>query len=149
MLNITSTAIASAAAMTVRNAAGEPLSDAAGNPITITLYGPGSKQYQAAKHRAEERNNTRAFSRMQGKAEGKISAAEKLAERAEFLAACTVSFDGFAYNDLTGREAHLAAYADIKIGHIADEVEKFIAERANFLPRPASNSYSTSVTQPG
>lgn len=149
MLNIKSTAIAATAAMTVRNAAGEPLSDAGGNPITIMLYGPGSKKYQAAKHKAEERNNTRAFSRMQGKSEGKISAEEKLTERAEFLAACTASFNGFGYNDLSGREAHLATYADIEIGHIADDAEKFLAERANFLPQPANSSSSTSATQPG
>lgn len=149
MLNIKSLAISATAVMTVRNAAGEPLSDTAGNPITITLYGPGSKQYQAAKHRAEDRNNTRTFARMQGKSEGKISVTEKLAERAEFLAACTVGFNGFGFNDLTGHEAHLATYADIEIGHIADDAEKFLAERVNFLPRPANSSSSTSATQPG
>lgn len=139
MFNIKSLAIVATAVLAVRNAAGEPQFDEAGNPLTIALYGPGSKQYQAAKHKAEERNNNRAFARMQGKAEGKQTAQEKIIERAEFLAACTVSFNNFGLGDLTGRELFVAVYSDIEIGHIADDVEKFLGERSNFLPVPANS----------
>lgn len=139
MFNIKSLAILATAVMPVRNAAGEPQTDAAGNPISITLYGPASKQFQAAKHKAEDRNNTRAFARMQGKSEGKLTVAEKINERAEFLTTCTVSFNGFGMDDLTGRELHLAVFSDIEIGHLAEDAEKFLGERANFLPLPANN----------
>lgn len=139
MFNIKSLAILATAVMTVRNAAGEPQTDAAGNPISITLYGPASKQFQAAKHKAEDRNNTRALARMQGKSEGKQTAAEKVHERAEFLTACTVSFNGFGLDDLTGRELHMGVYSDIEIGHIAEDADKFLGERANFLPLPANS----------
>ncbi|OGB26191.1 MAG: hypothetical protein A3I66_00630 [Burkholderiales bacterium RIFCSPLOWO2_02_FULL_57_36] len=149
MFNIKKLAILATAVMTVRNAAGEPQLDEAGAPLTIALYGPGSKPYQAAKHKAEERNSTRAFARMQGKAEGKQSEAEKRAERAEFLAACTVAFNGFGLDGLAGYELYKAVYADIEIGHIAEDAEKFLGERANFLPLPANSSPSTSATQPG
>ena len=111
----------------------------AGLPLSITLYGPGSKQYQAAKYKAEERTNTRAFARMQGKPEGKQTALEKVSERAEFLESCTVSFNNFGIDGIVGNELFLAVYSDIGIGHIAEDVEKFITERSNFLPKPALN----------
>ena len=137
IFQIKTLAIAALSTMPVRDAAGEPQLDAAGQPITITLYGPGSKQHQKAKHAAEERNNTRVLSRMQGRAGDKQSAADKAAENAEFLAACTVSFNGFGCGDLTGHELFKAVYADLEVGHIADDVMKFLAERANFLKVPA------------
>ena len=139
IFQIKTLAIAALSTMPVRDAAGEPQLDAAGQPITITLYGPGSKQHQKAKHAAEERNNNRAFSRMQGKADAKLTAVEKTAENAEFLAACTVSFNGFGSDDLTGHELFKAVYSDIEIGHIADDAMKFIAERANFLKSPTKS----------
>ena len=140
LFDIKSLAIAVTAAMTVRTAAGETQLDAAGNPLTITLFGPGSKRFQKAKHAAEERNNTRVLSRMQGKADSnKLSADEKLAENAEFLAACTVSFNGFGCGDLTGHELFKAVYADIEIGHIAEDANKFLGERANFTKVPTKS----------
>lgn len=131
--DLRSLSIAQTADMPVRDAAGEPQFAADGEtPITITLHSPGSKQHQRAKHAAEERNNTRAFARMQGKADGKISAEEKVRERAEFLAACTVSINGASFGDVAGHEGFKSLYADITVGHIADDAEKFLAERANF-----------------
>ncbi|WP_114968546.1 hypothetical protein [Rhodoferax ferrireducens] len=132
-------AIAALATMAVRDASGEAQVDEAGEPLTITLYGPGSKQHQKARHAAEERNSTRVLSRMQGRAGDKQSAADKAAENAEFLAACTVSFNGFGCGDLTGHELFKAVYADLEIGHIADDAMKFLAERANFLKVPAKS----------
>lgn len=137
MFNIKSLAILATAVLALRNAEGEPQFDANEQPMSITLYGPGSKQFQAAKHKNEERTQARAFARMQGKADAKQTAADKVRERAEFLAACTVSFDNFAYEGLTGYEMFVAAYSDIEIGHVADDADKFISERANFLPKPA------------
>lgn len=139
LFDIKSLAIAATAAMTVRTAAGETQLDAAGNPLTITLYGPGSKPFQKAKHAAEDRNNTRVLSRMQGKVDGKLSADEKGAENAEFLAACTVSFNGFGCGDLTGHDLFKAVYADIEIGHIAEDANKFLGERANFTKVPTKS----------
>ncbi len=116
----------------VRDASGELQYDAEGKPLSVTLYGPGTKQHQKAKHAAEEKNNARVFARMQGKADGKLSAEDKLAERAEFLAACTASFNNFGNGELNGYELFKSVYSDIEIGHIADDAEKFIGERANF-----------------
>jgi hypothetical protein len=131
-VNIKSQAIAATAEMTVRDVSGEPQYDADDKALTITLYSPGSKQHQKAKHAAEEKNNARVFARMQGKSEGKLSAEDKLTERAEFLAACTESFNNFGVEGLNGYELFKNVYSDIEIGHIADDAEKFIGDRANF-----------------
>lgn len=139
LFDIKSLAIGALATMPVRDASGEAKTDAAGEPLTITLYGPGSKQHQKAKHAAEERNSTRVFARMQGRAGDKQSAAEKATETAEFLAACTVSFNGFGCGDLTGYELFKTVYSDLELGHIAEDAMKFIGERANFLKTPANS----------
>lgn len=134
MFNLKSLAIGAVADMVVRNAAGEPQTNEKGDALTITLYGPGTKEYQRAAHRRDERSNARTFARLQGKSEAKQSAEEKIEERAEFLAAVTKSFNGFEYGEsLSGFEMFKAAYADIEVGHIADDAEKFLGERANFL----------------
>jgi hypothetical protein len=135
--NILSLAIASTADMTVRNASGDTQYDDAGAPLTITLYSPGTKQVQKARHAAEERNNTRVFGRMQGKSDAKQSAEDKANETAEFLAACTVSFNGFGVDGLSGFELFKSVYANIEIGNIAEDSQKFLNERGNFLKSPA------------
>ena len=147
--NIKKLAIASTADMPVRDASGEIQADDAGNKLSITLHSPGTKQYQKAKHAAEERNSTRVFGRMQGKTETKPSADDKVNERAEFLAACTVSFNGFGSGGLNGFELFKHVYSDIEIGHIAEEAEKFLGDRGNFKAGSATSSLSMSVTQPG
>ncbi|MBY0455260.1 MAG: hypothetical protein K2Q11_10330 [Burkholderiaceae bacterium] len=131
--DLRSLSIAQTADMPVRDAAGEPQFAADGEtPITITLHSPGSKPYQRAKHALEDRANTRYLARAQGKTDGKQTAEEKLRERAEFLASCTVSINGASFGDVSGYEGFKALYADITVGHIADDAEKFLAERANF-----------------
>jgi hypothetical protein len=63
------------------------------------------------------------------------SAEEKLAEQADFLAACTVSFNGFVYppaEGLEGQELFRKAYADPSIGFIATQVAAHINDWANF-----------------
>lgn len=124
--------ISATADMPIRDASGEPQFAEDGTPLTITLHSPGSKQFQRAKHAADERNNSRAFARMQGKSEAKLSAEEKLAERAEFLAACTASINGASFGEAKGHEGFKALYADITLGHIAEDADKFLADRGNF-----------------
>ena len=123
--------IGETANMPVRDATGEPQFDADNQPITITLYGPGTKKFQRAKHALEERQNARTVARMQNKGE-KQSADDKNQERAEFLASVTVSINGASVGDKVGHEAFKALYADITLGHIADDADKFLADRGNF-----------------
>lgn len=131
--DIRTLAIAKTGVIPVRNAAGEKQFDEAGNPLTITVHSPGTKKFNQASHDMRTANSDRMVSKMQGKSDGKQSADDELTESAEFLAAITISFDNFSYGDATGYAQFEACYADIEIGHIADDVRKFINDRANFM----------------
>lgn len=145
--NIRSLAILATATMPLRDVSGEIQCDDQGNELSITFHSPGTKPYQKAKHAAEERNSTRVFGRMQGKSETKQSAEDKLKERAEFMAAVTVSFNNFdADNDKRGHEMFKSVYADIELGHILEDGEKFVNDRGNFCKPSEKTSEGTSAT---
>ena len=108
-----------------------PLHDDKGNRLSITVYGPGTKVYQ----RAQARQQNQLMDKIKKRGKMDQSAEEKLTEQAEFLAACTVSFNGFAYppaEGLEGQELFRKAYADPSIGFIAAQVANHINDWANF-----------------
>jgi len=113
---------------------GEVLTNDAGDTMSITVYGPGSKQYQKA---SGVRN--RAILDYVRKGGKKMKDDEQRELDAEFLATCTVSFDGFVYKDLTGHEMFKAAYMDSAIGFIADQVNKAIGDWSNFTKGSGKN----------
>lgn len=149
MFQIKQLAIKQTADIPVKTADGKPVKDEAGNPLSVTMYGPASKQFQEAKHQAEQRAAERNMAKYQGTPLDPITAEQKAKERAEFLADCTVSFNNFGNGDLRGHDLYMSVYTDAEIGHIADDCEKGFADRKNFLPVPANSSPSTSVTVPG
>lgn len=115
------------------NANDEPLFDADGNPLTVTVYGPGSKEYQ----RAQAKRTQRMMDQLAKKGKMKLTAEEQQREQAEFLAATTKSIGNWAYKGETTPEAILAAYLDPAIGFIADQVAKAQGDWANFTNRSA------------
>lgn len=105
----------------------EPLRDADGKPLSVTVYGPGSRAYQ----RVSAARQQRVIDSMVKRGKVKMSAEEQQRETAAFLAACTVSFNGWAYQgDATAFEA---AYLDPTIGFISKQVEKAIENWGNFI----------------
>ena len=82
----------------------EPLYDDKGARLSITVYGPGTKVYQ----RAQARQQNLIMDKLKKRGRMDQSAEEKALEQAEFLASCTVSFNGFAYPPAKGLEG--AAY---------------------------------------
>ena len=96
--------------------------------VTVTVYGPGSKQYAAA----QARQSNRMIDALKKKGKTEQSAQQKAAETAEFLADVTVEFNGLEYDALTGRELALAVYSDTSIGFIADQIAKHVSDWANF-----------------
>lgn len=133
MFEITTLAAKDTFTLELVNANDEPLTGADGNALSVTVYGPGSKAYQKA---AAERTQ-RMLDKMAKKGKSKLSAEEQQRENAGFLAACTVSFNGFAYKgDATAFEA---AYSDPTLGFIADQVSKAIGDWANFTNQPSKN----------
>lgn len=105
-------------------ATGEPT-----KPVRVTVYGPGSKQYQRSLSRMQNRAVERVKKR--GKATSQ-SAEEKLKEQAEHLADITHSFENATYQGLTGREMALAMYSNPALGYIAAQVNKHADDWANF-----------------
>jgi len=115
-----------------------PLFDDKGKRLSITVYGPGSKVYQ----RAQARQQNQLMDKIKKRGKMDQSAEEKLAEQADFLAACTVSFNGFAYppaEGATGHDHFRKAYADPSIGFIAAQVAAHINDWANFTKSSAES----------
>lgn len=106
---------------------GEPLKNEKGEQLSITVYGPGSKQFQKA-----QGVRNRAILDYVRKGGKKMKDEEQRQLDAEFLATCTVSFNNFVYKDLTGYEQFKGAYLDSSIGFISEQVNKAIGDWANF-----------------
>lgn len=147
MTSLKKLAIAATANMMVRDASGNTVEDAAG-PWSITFHSPGTKSYQKAYHAYQEKKSGGLSAIMKGQSDKKDPAQDTL-DLADFLAAVTVSFNNFDYEGKVGHAAYRAAFADIEIGHVADDANKFLGNRGNFLPPAATDSQSPSDMQPG
>ena len=115
-----------------------PLYDDKGKRLTITVYGPGTKVYQ----RAQQRQQNQLMDKIKKRGKMDQTAEEKLAEQADFLAACTVSFNGFSYppaDGLEGQDLFRKAYVDPSIGFIATQVAAHINDWANFTKSSAES----------
>lgn len=97
-------------------------------PVTITVYGPGSKQYA----RAQAAQSNRLIDRMKKKGKADQTADDAAKERAEFLASCTHSMENVEYEGLQGADLFRAVYSDLSIGFVADQVAKHLGEWGNF-----------------
>lgn len=147
MASLKKLAISATGTMLVRDATGALVSDENGQ-WSITVHSPGTKQYQAAKHRFDEnRNNTLAA--ILGKGETKQNPEDETRAVAEFLADVTISFNNFDYEGKHGREAYKAAYMDLEIGHVAIDLNKYLGDRGNFLPAKQLASSDSSDMQHG
>ena len=111
---------------------GDELLNDKGEPCTITVFSPGTKQYQkalSAKNRAVYEFVKRGGRKMKDGEQREIDA--------RFLADITASFNGFGYKDLKGYEMFNALYSDETIGFIAEQVNAFVNDWGNFTRKPA------------
>lgn len=115
------------ATLTVLNPKGDELL-VNGDPVTITIYGPGSKQYVNAKYKLDNANQARSIAMLRGKT-AKNAAEEMRQQQAEFYASITASLDNFPIDG-----GALALYMNPKLSYITDQVEKFISDTENFMP---------------
>jgi hypothetical protein len=134
VLDISKFAVSPTSTINLEDAEGDQLVNEKGESISITVYGPGSKQYQKAQ--AVRNGAILECVRKGGK---KLRVQEQLILDAEFLSGCTASFNGFSYKDLTGAEMFKAVYLDTSIGFIAEQVNKAIGDWANFTKGSVKN----------
>jgi len=127
MFDISKLAVSETTTIELDGPDGEPLQNDKGERLSITVYGPGSRQFQAAQ--AVRNAGVLEFVRKGGKKMGEKAQREL---DAEFLAACTTSFNGFGYQDLESREMFKAAYLDPKIGFVGEQVNKAVGDWSNF-----------------
>jgi hypothetical protein len=144
-LNLASLAVEATSTIHLRDAAGTllttPAIDAGGKPepVTVTVYGPGSAEYAEAIAKRESRQLER-LRKSRGKAE--VTAEVKKRDEAIFLASITVEFSrNMEYGDgsLSGNELHRAIYSDRSIGFIADQIYAELADWENFMKGSATN----------
>lgn len=144
-LNIKSRAAADTATIDLLDGQGEPLmTDAADGaepqPVTVTLYGPGSKQHAAAVAASQ----ARAIKFKRDNKGREPTPEERTAEQARLLADVTVGFGNLTYADdsgreLEGRELSLAVYGDTTLGFIAERVNRASVDWSVFT-KPSSKS---------
>lgn len=104
-------------------------------PVTIDLYGIGSKQYQEAERRRQD-----AFATKLRRYKTKTIPAEELEEiRIDFLVACVAGSQNFDLDDLQGEELYRTVFSDRTLVFITDQVERFVGDQANFIPKPLMN----------
>lgn len=133
--------------MPVRDARGDKVVGDDGVEWSITAHSPGTKEYQKALHAYETARSDITIAAMKG--DTKRAVEDDAVHTATFLAAVTISFNGFDYEGRSGYEAYKAAYLDLEIGHIAKDLNKYLGDRGNFLPPKAPPSSNTSDILPG
>lgn len=111
------------------------LDDAEKQPVTIDLYGVGSKQYQEAERRRQD-----AFASKLRRYKNKNIPSEELEEiRIDFLVGCVAGSENFNLDGLEGEELYRTVFTDRTLVFITDQVERFIGDQANFMPKPLTN----------
>lgn len=123
---------------------GEPIpndgpADTGDNVAKIKIFGPGSKEHQAA----TTARNQRIFDRIgansgPGKKKQKLSAEEQAREQAIYLAACTHSIN-FTHDGNNDAKAIESLYADTSVGWVADQVAAALGDWGSFLPEQSAS----------
>lgn len=126
-MDIRTKAVSETSVLHLRDASDELMFDG-DKPITVTVYGPGSKAYA----RAKTEQSNRLIDRMKKKGKTDQSPDEAAREKAEFLCAVTASMDGIEYDGKQGSDLFRAVYGDVSLGFIADQVVKHVEEWGNF-----------------
>lgn len=134
-INLKNFAAADTAEIELLDGQRSPLLTQDGKPVTVTVYGPGSKQMAAAIARSQARQ-----AKLQRIRKGReATPEERTAEAAELLADITVSMAGIEYDGLQGREMFTAIYNDTTLGFIFEQVNRASVDWANFTT-PSSKS---------
>ncbi len=128
-MDIRTFAVEETSTLELRGPNDEPLLGDDKKPMTVTVFGPGSKTYA----KAQAARNNRMIDKLKKKGKTDTSAEEAAREQAEFLAACTKEFSAnIEYEQLKGEALFRAVYADNSIGFVAEQVGRHLGEWGNF-----------------
>lgn len=146
-MDIRKFAVAATSRLHLRDASDELMyaDEAKTLPIAVTIFGPGSKQHAAA----QAKQSNLLVNLVRKKGDANQTAEQRREAQAEFLTACTESFENLEYGELQGLELAKAVYSDLSLGFIADQVAKHLGEWSNFSKGSTNNSPSTSDSQRG
>ena len=128
MFEITQLAAADTFTLELLQPNGNPLLGEDGTPLSVTHYGPGSKAYQKAK----AARHARMAVLLKPKHKMTLTEAEQYQENAEFMAECTVSFNGWGYNGKNDHDAMVAAYSDHTLDFLTEQISRSIVTWENF-----------------
>lgn len=120
-------------------ATGEPLTED-GEPLTVSVYGPGTAQHQQMRTARDRRIMAAAMAANKaGKKPADLADPDKeRIDTAADLAACTASINGWTYKGATDAAAIKAAYADASMSWLADQVSRGLGDWSTFLPESAT-----------
>jgi hypothetical protein len=106
-------------------------------PVTVTVYGPGSKEHA----RASTAQSNKQLKRLRKKGDVVLVADDVAEDGADFLTAITASFENLAYKGepVTTREQIRAVYLDRQIGFIGDQINEHVKSWSNFTKGSASS----------
>lgn len=148
MASLKKLAIEPTGTMEVEDAAGNVMRNEDGSVWSITFHSPGTKEFQKAYHAFNEKKKG-GLKAVFARGQEKTDPAQDVNDLADFLAAVTISFNNFDYEGRGGHAAFRAAYADIEVGHVAEQANKYLGDRGNFWKPPAPSSAEQSGTSPG
>jgi hypothetical protein len=118
-------------------ATGDPLLGDGGKPCSVSVYGPSSKAFAAARAAQGNRNMRRARARG-GRSD--TTPEEDAADTATFLAAITTSFNNFNYQGKPNEPATFKAlYLDRTMGWLTSQINSQAGDWANFTKAAADN----------
>jgi len=112
----------------LKAADGKPLMGDDGAQLSVTVYGPGSKQFQKAKVTQQ----ARILAMMKESGGTALTPDEQSSDAAMFLADCTVSLNGFCYDGKSDAGAAQSLYSDHSLDYITDQVKNGIVSWQNF-----------------
>ena len=146
-VNILSKRVAEVSDLPVKNPDGSPMVDEAGNPVTATVFGPGTKVWQVA-DAARRRKAVKRTREANGKFEAAFDNEDE--DTVEFLCTITKRFNNLEHPDAQGdKDTVRAVYSEPLLGFIRDHMEADTKSWENFMQASQTLSPSTSANSPG
>ena len=146
-VNILTKRVADVSDLPVKNPDGSPMVDDAGNPVTATVFGPGTKVWQVA-DAARRRKAVKRTREANGKFEAAFDNEDE--DTVEFLCTITKRFNNLEYPDVQGdKETVRAVFTEPLLGFIRDHMEADTKSWENFMQASQTLSASTSGSSLG